>query len=336
MAFRSLVQEHSCVIYQIPRLNYRGGAPGVLCTRFGVSGRVLVHSVDGFHNHTHRVHKTTGPSTCFANVPSSNMDGIMQEMKSNDFPARTVDYDADSDSMDEFSAEGYSEDDLEVVEEFIEDRAAAIRDAEEDMEDEEGEPAFTSTSGEGPIVELAGLPPWGQPALGVAKKVLNAPEMESLELYSFRAAHVKDRLYIRIDKLDDLYGSPTLDEVEAFSREFYKGLEAALGAEGAGKLSIEISSPGAERIVRIPRELERFGSLPMQVTFLKEPGSTETNTRVLSLLEMDEEQGTTRWGLADVKENRRKGVMKLSKKESAITFDLPISSLQLVKLHLEI
>lgn len=44
-------------------------------------------------------------------------------------------------------------------------------------------------------------------------------------------------------QLDDLYGSPTLDEVEAFSREFYKGLEAALGAEGAGKLSIEISSP---------------------------------------------------------------------------------------------
>ncbi len=77
-----------------------------------------------------------------------------------EFPARTVDYDADSDSMDEFPAEGYSEDDLEVVEEFIEDRAAAIRDAEEDMEDEEGEPALTSTSGEGPIVEVAGLPPW--------------------------------------------------------------------------------------------------------------------------------------------------------------------------------
>lgn len=44
-------------------------------------------------------------------------------------------------------------------------------------------------------------------------------------------------------QLDDLYGSPTLDEVEAFSREFYKELEAVLGAEGAGKLSIEISSP---------------------------------------------------------------------------------------------
>ena len=77
-----------------------------------------------------------------------------------DFPARTVDYDADSDSMDEFPAEGFSEDDLEVVEEFIEEQAAARQDAQEDMEDEEGEPALTSTSGEGPIVEMAGLPPW--------------------------------------------------------------------------------------------------------------------------------------------------------------------------------
>lgn len=93
---------------------------------------------------------------------------------------------------------------------------------------------------------------------------------------------------------------------------------------------------GAERIVRVPRELQRFGSLPMQVTFVKEPGSTETNTKVLSLIELNEEQGTSRWGLADAKANRRKGVMKLSKKEAAITFDLPISSLQLIKLHLEL
>ncbi len=35
----------------------------------------------------------------------------------------------------------------------------------------------------------------------VARKVLSAPEMECLELYSFRAAHMKDRLYIRIDKV---------------------------------------------------------------------------------------------------------------------------------------
>lgn len=44
-------------------------------------------------------------------------------------------------------------------------------------------------------------------------------------------------------QMDDLYGSPSLDDVAAVSREFYKGLEAAIGEEAAGKLSVEVSSP---------------------------------------------------------------------------------------------
>lgn len=43
--------------------------------------------------------------------------------------------------------------------------------------------------------------------------------------------------------MDDLYGSPTLEDVEAFSRQFYKGLEEAVGEETAWKLSVEVSSP---------------------------------------------------------------------------------------------
>ena len=72
-----------------------------------------------------------------------------------------MDYDADSDSVDEFPAEGYSEDDLQLVEDFVEDVAAAKGlPAEDDEDDSEGEPDVTSTSGDGPIVEFAGLPEW--------------------------------------------------------------------------------------------------------------------------------------------------------------------------------
>ncbi|KAK9918799.1 hypothetical protein WJX75_007027 [Coccomyxa subellipsoidea] len=307
MAAKGLLQRQPCLITHLARVNIPG-APRVL-----------------------------GTSTCFAKAPLNSMDEVIQDMESQEFPARTVDYDADSDSVDEFPVDGFSEDDLQLVEEFVEDVTTSKgRPLEDDEDDTEGEPDLTSTSGDGPIVEFAGLPEWGKPALEVAKQVLSTPEMEDLELYSFRAAALRDRLYIRIDKMDDLYGSPTLDKVALFSRMFAEALEARLGEEVADKLSVEVSSPGAERIVRVPRELQRFGSLPMQVTFVKEPGSTETNTKVLSLIELNEEQGTSRWGLADAKANRRKGVMKLSKKEAAITFDLPISSLQLIKLHLEL
>jgi ribosome maturation factor RimP len=44
-------------------------------------------------------------------------------------------------------------------------------------------------------------------------------------------------------QVDDLYGSPTLDDVEQFSRQFYKGLEEAVGEETAWKLTVEVSSP---------------------------------------------------------------------------------------------
>lgn len=39
-----------------------------------------------------------------------------------------------------------------------------------------------------------------------------------LELYLFRAMPATKRIDVRLDKLDDLYGSPSLDDIERFSR----------------------------------------------------------------------------------------------------------------------
>lgn len=81
-----------------------------------------------------------------------------------DFPAATVDYDADSDSMDEFSSgdeapasfSGYDSEDQGVE--------AVTQEGEEDEKeselDEEEEPPIASTSGEGPFIEVAGMPSW--------------------------------------------------------------------------------------------------------------------------------------------------------------------------------
>ena len=44
-------------------------------------------------------------------------------------------------------------------------------------------------------------------------------------------------------QLEDQYGSPTLDEVSIFSRNFYSTLEAKVGEKAAGELSVEVSSP---------------------------------------------------------------------------------------------
>ncbi len=42
-------------------------------------------------------------------------------------------------------------------------------------------------------------------------------------------------------------------------------LEGEMGAEAASVIDIEVSTPGAERQLRLPNDLERFGQLPLYV-----------------------------------------------------------------------
>jgi hypothetical protein len=44
----------------------------------------------------------------------------------------------------------------------------------------------------------------GKAALQAAENVLKLPELAGLQLYSFRAAAKRDRLYIRLDKVRDI------------------------------------------------------------------------------------------------------------------------------------
>ena len=44
----------------------------------------------------------------------------------------------------------------------------------------------------------------GKAALQAAENVLHLPELAGLQLYSFRAAAKRDRLYIRLDKVRDI------------------------------------------------------------------------------------------------------------------------------------
>ena len=41
----------------------------------------------------------------------------------------------------------------------------------------------------------------------------------------------------------DQYGSPSLDDVAAFSRQFNAAYEAAVGEAAAGEIEVEVSSP---------------------------------------------------------------------------------------------
>ena len=73
-----------------------------------------------------------------------------------------MDYDADSDSMDDFSSgDDAPLDFLEFDADGLDPGAEAEAEPEEEENIEDGDDSLVaSTSGEGPVIEMAGMPSW--------------------------------------------------------------------------------------------------------------------------------------------------------------------------------
>ena len=84
----------------------------------------------------------------------------------------------------------------------------------------------------------------------------------------------------------------------------------------------QVSSPSAERIVRVPQDLERFKDLPMYVRYLEETAESGSQEQdgIFHLDSVEMESGYSTWKLANVKLNRQllgKG-RALNKKTEAV------------------
>ena len=195
---------------------------------------------------------------------------------------------------------------------------------EEDVSSDQ-ELGFTSGNFEQIVVENDD---WGKKALECVLDILQRDE--TLEFYSFRAMAGRTCVDIRIDKLTDRFWSPSLEEIGQFSRDFNERFESAIGEEAAGKVEIEVSSPGATRAVKIPDELSRFSSLPMVVCSKDEP-----NPRILD--HIDVVDSVSLWKYADVKANRSLGKGRgLTKKQMEMTIQIPLQDLVSVNLHIDL
>lgn len=219
--------------------------------------------------------------------------------------------------------------------------AAGPSDAEaaSDDEDEEDD-EFAFSDGDDMEEDAVGMEittggtEWGEAALATAQSLVAADA--TLALYSLRAAPRSKRLDVRIDKLTNKFGSPSLDEVTQFSRAMGEALEAALGAEAAGEIEVEVSSPGAERVVRVPEDLERFAELPMAVEWEDSGDGGGAEAKVLQFVSYSAEDGVTRWRLANVRANRVGKGRPLNKKQRETVIEIPTAAVRSANLHVDI
>ncbi|KAL2513049.1 Uncharacterized protein family UPF0090 [Abeliophyllum distichum] len=188
-------------------------------------------------------------------------------------------------------------------------------------------------------ISLAGTA-WDRKAYEIAEEVALSFDGE-LGIYAFKTL-LNATIQVRIERLTNKSGSPSMMDIEAFSTTYRARLDEA---EAAGSipenLFLEVSSPGVERVVRIPQDLDRFKDRNMYVKYVievVETGLSSENDGVFKLVSFDSEANSCTWGLADVKVNREKSGKgrPLSKKQREWRINTPFDSLRLVRLYSEI
>ncbi|KAG7975210.1 hypothetical protein I3843_06G087100 [Carya illinoinensis] len=201
-------------------------------------------------------------------------------------------------------------------------------------EEEEAEPEI-GDGGDGGGVVLQDVP-WGEGALSIALDVL-LQFGDDMKLYAFKTTP-RGYVYVRLDKLSNEYGCPSMEELESYSQEFKKRLDE-VGEIGKvpDNLALEVSSPGAERLLKVPDDLDRFKDMPMRVCYVdvESKGLDEDGIFVLDSIETESESCV--WKLANVKENRdpqSKG-RPFSRKQKDWRLKVPFEMHKKVFLYLE-
>ncbi|KAL4318463.1 hypothetical protein GQ457_18G024470 [Hibiscus cannabinus] len=201
-------------------------------------------------------------------------------------------------------------------------------------EEDDGVEPKLGDGGDGGGVVLQGVP-WGESVLSIAYDVLKLFS-DDFKLYAFKTSP-RGYIYVRLDKLSHEYGCPSMEELQSYSREYTKRLdEAGERREIPDDLALEVSSPGAERILKVPDDLDRFKDMAMRVCYIEDAESNHTEKSGVFLLDSVEEEHCV-WKLADVKENRdpnSKG-RPLSRKQKDWRLKLPFDKHKTTMLHLE-
>ncbi|KAL0336552.1 UNVERIFIED_CONTAM: hypothetical protein Sradi_4867100 [Sesamum radiatum] len=178
-------------------------------------------------------------------------------------------------------------------------------------EEDEAEPEV-GDGGDGGGVVLQNCP-WGKRALSIAQDVL-LEFGEEMKLFAFKTSPRG-------------YGCPSMEEIESFSRQYKKKLDE-IGARGEipDDLALEVSSPGADRLLRVPDDLLRFRDMPMVVSYLQGSDSRGPEKNGVYFLDtIETESRCCVWKLADVRENRDPSAKgrPLSRKQKDCRLKLP-------------
>ncbi|KAJ8541613.1 hypothetical protein K7X08_002429 [Anisodus acutangulus] len=259
-----------------------------------------------------------------SSTPSPRMVcGCVKKRNPNSEPLLNPQVSLDEFIVEDFEYEDLLDDDDEFFDEYF----------EEDSE------LYVGDGSGGGGISLAGTS-WDKKSLELVEEVALSFNGE-LGIYAFKTLK-NGNIQVRVERLTNKSGSPSLMDIEAFSSRYREKLdEAELAGSIPNNIYLEVSSPGVERVIRIPQDFDRFKDRPMYVKYVSnevaEGGSSSEHDGVLKLVSFNLETNTCIWGLADVRANRERAGKgrPLSKKQREWRLETPFTSLRLVRLYSE-
>ena len=138
------------------------------------------------------------------------------------------------------------------------------------------------------------------------------------------------KIKVFLDKLDDPYGTPNIDDCVKHSKAIrLKLFDLAQNKKLPEDFSLEVSSAGAERELKTVAEWERFRSLPLKVQYQKEDGTVQS--LVLTFVEAND--NSTQWEMVDTKFNRDQGLLN-KKQKMPLTIEIDLQEIRYVRIYL--
>lgn len=178
---------------------------------------------------------------------------------------------------------------------------------------------------------------WGELALASAKEVLAEHFGDDVAMFAFKVSP-KGYVYVRLDKLTNRYGCPGIEEIENFNRIYKQKLDEMIErGEIPLDLAVEISSPGAERLLKVPEDLDRFKDMAMKVQYFAEGDDLVSDQAdgIFLLESVDIQAEHCVWKLANVTENRAGKGRPLSRKQRDWRLQTSFQSVRKVTLYLD-
>nr|CAB3451958.1 unnamed protein product [Digitaria exilis]CAB3455718.1 unnamed protein product [Digitaria exilis] len=172
---------------------------------------------------------------------------------------------------------------------------------------------------------------WGERALAAAREVLAGHFGDDVAMFAFKVSP-KGYVYVRLDKLTNIQHQIVfviyLDH-DILCLSFWEYWQ--------------VSSPGAERLLKVPEDLDRFKDMTMRVQYLVEGDNDLVSKQnllkdgIFLLESVDTQAEHCVWKLADVRENRAEAGKgrPLNRKQKDWRLQTSFTSVKKVTLYLD-